>query len=354
VVRADEEIYCEDGAIPLGRHVIRDSHPYGVLTLADVIAKSSNIGALKVGTRLGAGPLHDLLTTVGFGSKSGVELPGEVAGILPQSKSWSKARLATVSFGQGISVTALQMSAAIAAIANNGILRQPFVVDRVVANDGHERASHPASEGTRVFSSKSARVVTEMMELVVKPGGTGARAALPGLRVAGKTGTAQKVDPVAGGYSVDKRIASFVGFAPAEAPKVLALVVIDEPQGSTYGGVVAAPAFREIVGSTLMHLGISVGAPEQLAKSNLPSVLPDASVGGINVQSPRFDIGSTNHTVVPDLRGLDIRRATAAALSTGLELHVEGRGRVIEQEPAPGTSLDGAPTIRLLLQAGRS
>jgi cell division protein FtsI (penicillin-binding protein 3) len=359
VIQVDQEIFCEDGAIPIGKHVIRDTHPHGLLDIGGVIAKSSNIGALKIGMELGADQLHQELQRWGLGARTGIELPGEVKGMLASPKRWSKARIATISFGQGVGVTALQLTAAVAAIADQGRWRAPYVVSRVVAQDGSVRTENKGSAPRQVVRPETARAMARMMERVVQPGGTGIRASLPGIRVAGKTGTAQKVDPVAGGYSADKRISSFVGFAPAEDPRAVVVVVVDEPRGATYGGVVAGPAFREIMRSTLRNLGINVAA-EQVAQSApaQPSggskTLSDApETSAISVRTPEVRGAEIELDAMPDLRGLDARRAAARLLAAGLELQLEGRGRVVEQEPAPGASLEGVSSARLLLAQGR-
>lgn len=359
VVQANDVFDCEKGAYKVGRHTIRDTHRYDTLSVSDIIAKSSNIGALKIGARLGAGPMYSQLRQLGFGQKTGLQLPGEVKGILAAPKHWSAARLATISFGQGIGVTAIQLTAAIAAIAADGVWHQPYVVQRRVASDGSVLYVHqPVDEASdskkvrRVFSAKTAQAVATMMEGVVAVGGTGPRAAIHGLRVAGKTGTSQKADLLTGGYSVDKRIGSFVGFAPVEAPRAVVLVSIDEPQGMSYGGVVAAPAFREIMRGTLAHLGISVEEDDQALLAQEPEDEEgQLTVGGIIAVPAAVPVVAKTDGRVPDLRGLDLRRAAAAALSLGLELRIVGRGRVVEQAPPAGASLEGVEELHLQLRA---
>ncbi|MFH1807246.1 MAG: penicillin-binding protein [Pseudomonadota bacterium] len=354
-VKANERVYCEKGSVAVGRHVIRDTHSYEWLDVGDVIAKSSNIGTLKIGTSLGAENLHAALTALGFGQRSGIGLPGEVSGMLAPARQWSRARLATVSFGQGIGVTALQLAAGMATIASGGEWKAPYLVDHITAPDGTVRWQHPAPEPRRVFSNETARAMTGMMERVVAKGGTGERAAIEGIRVAGKTGTAQKVDVVSGGYSADKRISSFIGFAPAERPRVLVLVVIDEPQGSTYGGVVAAPAFREIMRGTLAHLGVSVAASPLLAVAEpiMPTTDEVAGAIAISDQTSALPTAGSGLSLMPDLRGMDLRRAATSALATGRELEVHGQGRVVEQDPAAGAALNEVEVIRLHLREGQ-
>lgn len=348
-VDPDEQIDCEQGAFTIGRHVIRDTHPYDRLDLADVIAKSSNIGMLKIGSRLGAEGVYRSLKRFGFVSRVGIELPGEVQGMLSKPRSWSQVRLATVSFGQGIGVTALQLTAAIGVIAGGGVWRRPYLVERVEARDGTVRYQYEALN-RRVIAPQYASLVGEMMEKVTQPGGTGVRAVIPGVRVAGKTGTAQKTDPITGGYSADKRISSFVGFAPVGQPRLVALVVIDEPKGSTYGGTVAAPAWRRIVSHALLQLGVERQAPQDPMVVDAPTSRDEGEFSPIAVSQIAAEMEQVSG-VMPDLRGLDIRSALATALASGLELSVQGKGRVVEQQPAPGALLDKTRVIHLLLKA---
>lgn len=365
VIKADDIIYCENGAFKVGRHTIRDTHRHGNLSVSEIIAKSSNIGALKIGRRLGAKKLYGELKKLGFGSRTGIKVPGEVAGLLAAPKHWSDARLATISFGQGIGVSALQMAAALGTIAAGGVWHQPYLVDRQVTSDGtvlyrHGQGQDGKKNSRRVFSERTARQVAEMMEGVVKDGGTGRRAAIKGIRVAGKTGTSQKADLVTGGYSKEKRIGSFVGFAPVQDPKAVVLVVIDEPQGASYGGVVAAPAFREIMLGTLAHFGVSVEhealamsrhADDDSIKKVASGEARELSSDGISDDIVKAPALVTAKGQMPDLRGLDMRRAAAAALSLGLELRISGRGRVIDQTPPAGASLEGVEALQLLFQA---
>ncbi len=251
------KIFCEEGRYNVAGRVIHDHHPHGVLTFTNVIRYSSNIGTAKVAARLGADRLHAYLRAFGFGERTGIGLPGEVAGRLRDADRWTPIDLATASFGQGIAATALQVACAFAVLANGGVLVQPYVVRRVVAPDGTVLVRHRRRAVRRVIKPETARTVAALLRGVVESeGGTGRYARVPGEPVSGKTGTAQKVDPATGRYSPTARVASFVGFLPADEPRVVVLVLIDEPTTSEYGGVVAAPVFRAIAQALFAREGI--------------------------------------------------------------------------------------------------
>ena len=229
---------------------IRESHPRPAVTwsVAEILAKSSNVGAVKIGLEHGADAFDSWIHRFGFGKPTGVDLPGEESGLVLPREQYSGSSMGNLPIGQGIAVTPMQMAAAYAAIANGGILRPPHVVGAI---DGRRT---PVPPGRRILSEKTARAVRIMLEGVLGPGGTASGAAIEGYHLAGKTGTAQK--PEAGGYSKDKYVASFVGFAPSRRPKLLVAVMVDEPQGDIYGGAVAAPAFRDITSFALNYLRI--------------------------------------------------------------------------------------------------
>ncbi len=243
---------CEMGGIAVGRTYIRDHKPFGVLSFRDVIARSSNVGAIKAALLVGRQRLYRTVVDFGFGQPTGIDLPGESRGILRPLDAWPKATEAYVGFGQGLSVSALQLAAAFAAVANGGERVQPYVV-AAVGRDGERRplAPRPVVLG-RALSAASARQLERMLEAVVEEG-TGQAAAIPGYRVAGKTGTAQKA---VGGRGYASHVANFVGFAPARRPAVVCLVAIDEPRQGIEGGRAAAPAFAAIVRQVLLYLGV--------------------------------------------------------------------------------------------------
>jgi cell division protein FtsI/penicillin-binding protein 2 len=225
-----------------------ENHGYEPATTAEILKFSSNIGAVLIGQRVGAKSFDSWIHRFGFGKPTGVDLPGEESGIVLPLARYSGSTMGNLPMGQGIAVTPMQMAAAYSAIANGGILRTPHVVAAV---GGKPTRTRP---GKRVISEATAASIRSMLEGVLGPGGTATGAAIPGYDLAGKTGTAQK--PIPGGYSADKYVASFVGFAPAAHPKLLAAVMVDEPKGQIYGGQVAAPAWREIVNFALSYLKI--------------------------------------------------------------------------------------------------
>lgn len=262
------QFYCEKGAYRIGRNVVHDTRPYGALSFQDILKYSSNIGAAKVGKKIGPAYLYRKLKEFGLGDRLGLDCPGETRGSLLPVGSWSEIDAVTICFGQGVSVSAFQLTAAVSAIANDGLLMKPHLVKGMTDAEGRVIKTFQPAAVRQVISSENAWRLTRMMERSVEKGGTGVRAALRGYRVAGKTGTAQKADPAAGGYAKDKYIASFVGLVPAENPEIVVLVVIDEPRKKHYGGVVAAPVFKRIIQETLRYLKVP---PELATPSECPS-----------------------------------------------------------------------------------
>jgi cell division protein FtsI (penicillin-binding protein 3) len=231
---------------------IEEAHPRGYVTLSTrgILEISSNVGAIMIGQRLGADGFDRWVRRFGFGSPTGIDLPGEESGIVLDLEDYSGSSMGNLPIGQGIAVTPMQMAAGYAAIANGGILRPPHIVERV----GGRAAAKP--KGRRVISESTSASVRRMLEGVLGPGGTASGAAIEGYELGGKTGTAEKPDEF-GGYSKTKFVSSFVGFAPARRPKLLVAVMVDEPQGDIYGGTVAAPAFKEITSFALNYLRIA-------------------------------------------------------------------------------------------------
>jgi cell division protein FtsI (penicillin-binding protein 3) len=253
-VSPDTRLDTRPGLFRVGKYTVRDLRNYGIIDIRTVIKKSSNVGASKLGLSMPPGRLWRLLSRLGFGERTGTHFPGEVRGVLPSYHEWSEIHQATLSFGYGLSVTPLQLAQAYTAIANDGWLRSPALVR------SSERA--PAR---RVMSERTALEVRRMLEAVVAIGGTAPKADVPGYRVAGKTGTVRK--PIPGGYARDRYMAAFVGLIPASAPRLVAVVTIDEPSGKKYyGGQVAAPVFAEVMSATLPLLGIAPDEPALLAK----------------------------------------------------------------------------------------
>jgi len=284
VVRPGDKFNCEKGSMELAGKVIHDTHKHGTLTVREIMKFSSNIGSAKIAAKLGKERFYDYITSFGFGSPTGIELNGEGSGILRSMKTWSKLELANVSFGQGVSVTPLQLTTAFSAIANGGYLMKPYLVKDILDKDGKVIKRNQPQIVKKIISGETALKVTEMLRDAVAEGGTGTEAALNGYDVAGKTGTAQKVSG-GRGYTENKHVASFIGFVPAESPELVVLVAIDEPEGIQYGGIVAAPAFKAIAETSLRYLNspkkndveIPVGAAMKVAKADhLPQRRGDA------------------------------------------------------------------------------
>lgn len=249
-------LFGENGRMTVANTTIHDHEKMGWITFAQMVQKSSNIGAAKTGMVLGESRLYRYLQSFGFGQRTEIDLPGEVSGLLKAPKEWGRRSLASISMGQEIGVTPLQMVAAIGAIANNGVLMKPYVVSEVRDQKGALLKDVLPQVRRRVVSPETARTLTTILEGVVT-NGTGTKAAIPGFRVAGKTGTAQKVDPRTGTYSNSHFVVSFLGFVSADSPRLAMIVVVDEPQGEAWGGTIAAPVFRRVGEQVLNYLGVS-------------------------------------------------------------------------------------------------
>lgn len=264
IARMDEPFDCEKGAMRIGKHTIRDDHPAPILTVQETIIRSSNICTFKIATRMGRDKAHDALASFGFGQGlTALGLPGMMTGRLSDPQKWAQIRFAATSFGYGFTVTGLELVQAMGAIANGGQLAVPSVVEKITSSDGIAETPQSTAPPTRILSPETARLMRETLKMVVTdPHGTASRAATKLYSVAGKTGTAKKADLRAGGYSKDKRIASFVGFAPFEDPHLVVYVMIDEPgEKPYYGGLWAAPVFSGIVERSLRYLNVAPDLP---------------------------------------------------------------------------------------------
>jgi cell division protein FtsI (penicillin-binding protein 3) len=376
VVRADDRFDCMQGKMMVGKYSIHDTHPHGVLTVAEVFKFSSNIGATKIARRLGRDAFAEALGRFGFGRPTGVGLPGERAGVIRSVDKWGDIGFANVSFGQGLTVTPLQMVAGVSAIASGGVYHQPRVVARVVQPDGTVDAPAVADE-RRVMSEPAARTMLGIMRGVTEEGGTAKQAAIDGYVVGGKTGTAQKV--ANGHYDPNKWVSSFVGVVPIEAPRLAIIVVVDEPQGGHLGGAVAAPIFKEIAEQALRYLHVppsvepvvaakATKAPLKVADADdapaaegPPTELPvyaDADGPGDDpalaeqwnaVAGAEAGRGAppVAPTAIPNFAGMTVGEAIRAAHKSGVELAFDdasgtASGVVLAQNPAPGPSSRGA------------
>ncbi len=352
VIKPTDRLFCEKGMMAVDNVVFRDTHPAEWLTVSQVLALSSNICAAKIGLALGGDKLYDALRRFGFGQDTGIPLPGESSGTLrPRGRPWVQVETAAASFGQGISVTNLQLASATAAIANGGQLLQPALVRRVKTAQGELVRENSTQVRRRVVPTWVARAVTEMMVGVTEDEGTGTAAAVSGHLVAGKTATAQKTDPRTGRYSIDDYIASFVGFVPAQDPEVVIAVMVDEPRVDHAGGNVAAPVFRRVADWVLKHRGvIPRGAeradPKALARGSDPAAaLLEAVRRAHGKKPPVQEVAASagrlaeGQVRVPDMTGWPIREAVTRAVELGVEPEVQGSGMLARQVPPPGQVL---------------
>jgi len=352
VLAPTETINCEHGTYQVGNVVIHDTHMNDFLTPTQILAKSSNIGALKIGLRLGEPGLYAALRRFGFGEATGLPLPGEAAGVLrPRGRPWFDVETANASFGQGISVTAVQLATALSSIANGGRLLQPLLVKRVTTSTGdvvREGTMHVRRETVPAHVTK---LMAEMLTAVTEDGGTGVEAAVPGFRVAGKTATAQKIDPDTGKYSQDKFTASFIGFVPAERPRIVVAVVLDEPMIGHYGGDLAGPVFRRVAEGTLRYLGVtpndgakkvSVSRSDDPADKVIAAYRPTSPAPSAQAAPPAQD-----GIPVPDVGNMGARDAVRAMLGAGLLPQLEGSGHAVRQTPAAGTVVPKGSAVRL-------
>ena len=359
LTRSDERIDCLNGSILIGGHVFHDHKPYGLLSFSEILEFSSNVGAARLGLRLGEQGLYEALQQFGFGSKTGVDLPGEIVGIVHDWRKWSGLSIGAISFGQEIGVTSLQILTAINAIANGGFRVRPSVVDRIIDGNG-DLVRLNATKRERIMSPRTAEAVAKAFEGVVLRG-TAQRAALEGYRAAGKTGTAQKA--VNGRYSSNKYVASFIGFAPLPMPRITILVQLDEPSKGHYGGDVSAPVFQKIAQQVLMQLRVppdqNLPLPKispQFAKDNSEDYRPDATPiqplmaiseesrlpeGTPETLSVQIDEGSV---VVPDFRGMSKRDVLSRCIDIGIRLQSKGSGVAVFQLPHPGTRIPEGET----------
>ena len=255
VVSLDTPFDCSRGVVEVGKRVIHDVHRNGLLTFKEVIQKSSNVGSVMIGMKLGKERIYKYAKAFGFGEKTGIDLPGEVSGLIRPPERWSGVSIGSVPIGQEVAVTPLQVLRAYSAIANGGLLVRPHVVSKVISPDGRPVWTF-SGETRRVISQKTAETFKDILKTVTEDGGTAKSAAVNGNDVAGKTGTAQMVDPRTRRYSTEKYISSFVGFVPADNPRIAMIVVIYEPKGQIYGGVVAAPVFKQIAENALSYLEV--------------------------------------------------------------------------------------------------
>lgn len=344
-VAEDAIIFCENGELEVGGHTIRDAKPYAWLSLDQVIEKSSNIGAVRVGESVGRERLGQLLSDLGFGARSGLEFPGESPGLVRDASSWSDVGLANIAFGHGIAVSAIQLASAYRILAADGMYLAPRLV-----MDASERVRTPR----RVFSRGSMARVRRMLRRAAGSEGTGSRSRIDGYAVAGKTGTAQKIDPIAGGYSSEAFVAVFAGFVPADDPAVVVVIAIDEPKPVHGGGVVAAPVFARVARVAMRELGKV--PDESLLTENLSAeVVPEAASGALPSSQDAKLVAALAAASggTPSFIGMTAREAVERYSQAGFRASLEliGSGVVVSQSPGPGRPLKDELRLSLSLPA---
>jgi len=368
ITRPDEVFDCENGAVYLAGHRIRDHKPFGMLRVSDILAQSSDVGAIKIALRLGAPKFYDYIRAFGFGQSTGVDMPGESKGLLRRLENWSAVSIGSISMGQEVGVTPIQLISAVSAIANGGMLYKPHVVAELRRGDHLLPMEGPLApaEPKRVIRPETAATLRRLMEGVVL-NGTGKLAHLDGWTAAGKTGSAQKIDPATGRYSPTQLIASFSGFAPINNPAVTILVSLDSPVGQHEGGQVAAPVFKRIAEQVLPYLDVPrdvpvaprlVQASYNSRKASDSTALEDFTPTDFSEQpdQPPAESAATNTreghapavTVavdeggdiqVPDFSGKTMRDVTEICLRLGLDPVLVGSSLATNQTPAAGAKV---------------
>jgi cell division protein FtsI (penicillin-binding protein 3) len=367
ITRPGEVFDCENGAVYVAGHRIRDHKPFGMLNVAEILAQSSDVGAIKIALRLGAPKFYDYIRAFGFGQLTGVDMPGESKGILRRLDNWSAISIGSISMGQEVGVTPIQLISAVSAIANGGMLYKPHVVAELRRENQlapPEGLPTPA-EPKRVIRPETAATLRRLMEGVIL-NGTGPLARLDGWTAAGKTGSAQKIDPATGRYSRTQLIASFTGFAPISNPAVTILVSLDSPVGQHEGGQVAAPVFKRIAEQVLPYLDVPRDVPigprlvqaayknREISDSAALEDFTPADFSGQPDQPPaespatksKAGIGQMPHVTVaveeggdievPDFSGKTMREVTEICLRLGLDPVLVGSSLATNQAPAPG------------------
>lgn len=360
LVRPEDVIDCQMGRITVGGRIIHDWKRFGMLTVAQVLAHSSDVGAIKIALRLGPDAFYRYIRAFGFGRRTGIQLPWESPGLLRPPSLWSASSIGSLAMGQEVGVTALQMITAVSAVAAGGLLHPPRIV-RALQQQG-QMIAVGVNPPVRVLRPETAATLAHLMEGVVLEG-TGRSARLEGYTAAGKTGTAQKVDPQTGRYSRDRYVASFVGFAPLNNPAVTILVVIDSPVGPHHGGEVAAPVFQRIAQQVLTYLGVPrdlpvrpperAGQVETAAERTPLRPTPSVATAGPapTTAIPASHPAPAETLTMPALIGQPARRAVAECLRLHLQPVLVGSGMIVEQDPQPGVAVRPGQRVTLWLAA---
>jgi cell division protein FtsI (penicillin-binding protein 3) len=339
--------FCEKGKMKIGKRIIREAesdHAYGSLTLAEILAVSSNIGSTKVAFDVGYPAFREMIGQFGFFSKTGIDFGGEASG-LQAPEPWPEHLLSNISFGHGVGVTALQMANAYGTIANGGKLMTPYLVKRVIDSENNIIEQREPKVVRQVLTSKEASTLTYMLTGATETGGTGMMARVDGYPVAGKTGTAQKVNPTGRGYLPGSFISSFAGFVPANNPQFTIYIVVDNPKHEYYGAQVAAPVFHKLASFALHRRGFMPIVVSEKAVSH-----PQDVMATTKVLSPRLNPSDES---IPDFSGLTVRdvakflKAHRLASKEDHSIHLIGRGLAQDQWPSPGTRWSQAQKIKV-------
>lgn len=324
VAKSRDKFFCENGKYRIKNYTIGDTHPYGWLSAHDILKVSSNIGVTKIAEKLGREPFYQTISDLGFGKKVQINLPGEYPGSIRDHTTWKDIELSNIAFGQGLSVSGLQMVQAYSAIANDGVMNKPQIVKRLRSSAGKKinLSKIRPEKSTQVFSKSVAQDVKDMLYSVTQSEGTAPQAHIDGYLSGGKTGTAQKFDEKTKAYTQDEYVSSFIGFSPVEDPKVVVYVVYDHPKkNGYYGGVVAGPVFKQVAEKSLAYLGV---VPEEFKKVKL-------------AQKELLEIPQVQKTEsVPNLQGLSLRDVMRLASDYKVKIDIKGSGFVVDQFPKAG------------------
>jgi cell division protein FtsI (penicillin-binding protein 3) len=349
ILKETDKLYCENGHYAVANRIIHEAQRkrHGFLTFSEVLKYSSNIGSVKISEKLGKDKFYQYIKKFGFGIKTGIDLPGESPGLLRPSQQWTRVDASTIAFGQGISVTAIQLITALSAIANDGVLMKPFLVRAIVNRKGETLRSYRPTVIRRVVSSSTAkRLAAILTDVVGAEDGTGKRARIENVAVAGKTGTSQKFDFARHVFSSEKVRTSFMGFFPADNPQIAMIVILDEPERDKWGGVASAPVFKNIGEQILTCFRTPLkNEPLPLGKEELDETgLKLVSTIGMALPKQIQPIGEDDmESSMPDFHGMTIRDVLRKARKTGIEINIRGSGWAKSQEPAAGTPIGDYP-----------
>ncbi len=355
ILSANTKYFCENGKLKIGKRTIKEAmakETYGWLTASEILAKSSNIGSAKIGFQLGDAKLLKVLKDFGFGEKTGIALGGESKGIIP-SLPWQQLSLATIAFGQGIAVTPIQLATAYAAIANRGEYRKPTLIKSILDPETNEELELPKETARKVLTKDQADLMMYMLSSVTQQDGTAPTARIHGFPVAGKTGTAQKVDPQHGGYLKGAYISSFAGIVPAHSPQFVIYIAIDQPRKKYYANEVAAPSFAKMASYLVRKSGMS---PVLLTQKDVMEVKNPQMEKAIEKvrkslrDEAQVNFQNSNEYVVPDLKGLTLRELIEKMHGAPIEVKTVGTGEVYEVAPAIGTILTPGQVMKVYLK----